>query len=175
MSIQRATTKTRAAYPAKSASAVPVGAPRGRRRPPPPSTPCFRRSLDLLRALSPSSTEISFYPSHLQSTQSLTHLIHAANASLTVNSHRDALSDGCGYLSMWILSSSLLPPCWHQINAGSAACGGGARSPLRAMPPSLPPFGRTGDGSPAAGGGRRPRPRERERSSVRPPHRRARA
>ena len=29
------------------------------------------------------------YPSHLRSTQSLTHLIHAANASLTVNSHRD--------------------------------------------------------------------------------------
>ena len=114
---------------------------------------------------------ISSYPSHLRSTQSLTHLIHAANASLTVNSHLSlSLSDGCGYLSMWILSSSLLPPCWHQINAGSAAASGSDATAARDRRSArcLPSDGRTMEVPPPAGAVPSSAT-EGERAFVRPP------
>ena len=165
MCYQHVTTR---AYPAKSASAFPVGAPRGRRRrTPPPSTPCFRRSLDLLfRASSPSSPVICFYPSHLRSTQSLTHLIHAANASLTVNSHRDDVAPSLSLMDADIsrCGSSLLPS-FHLVGTKSSPA-------VRRVAARDRQSARCLDSSPRTDGRwkprRLPRPTERERSSARP-------
>ena len=163
MCYQHVTTR---AYPAKSASAFPVGAPWGhRRRTPPPSTPCFRRSLDLLfRASPPSFLSGDLLLSFTSPIDAIAHslnsrcqcLAHYQQSSRRRRSLMDADISRCG--------SSLLPS-FHLVGTKSSPA-------VRRVAARDRQSARCLDSSPRTDGRwkprRLPRPTERERSSARP-------